>query len=171
MILSSHIIVAAAATAPLVITPISPANTALIFLTALASHYLLDLIPHWDYKLSSITNYPKDKETVIFKKELLWKDLWKVSSDGLLGLVIALWILNLSFSFEQVFLLLIIVLGAILTDILEIIYAATKKSFLASFHKFHHICHTNHRFENQPIKGILFQAAIVATIVVLSLSF
>ena len=68
MILSSHIIVASAATVSLINRPASVFNALAIFVIALLSHYLVDLIPHWDYKIWSIKEDDDEAEKTILKK-------------------------------------------------------------------------------------------------------
>src|SRR3972149_1769381 len=64
MILASHIIAVSAIVAPLALKPLTIFNLAAIFFISVASHYLLDLIPHWDYKLS-LWDFKEKSEKII----------------------------------------------------------------------------------------------------------
>lgn len=165
MILSSHIIVASAATNYFVNQPVSFLNSAIIFIISLISHYLLDAIPHWDYKLLSILdNDSKTEKVFIAKKIFIIKDLAKNFLDGGLGLAIAFFIIGGQFYFKKIFMIGIIVLGSLLPDLLEVFYIIFKKFSPAVFHSFHSHFHTNYRFKNQPAKGIILQIIVVAAI-------
>lgn len=168
MILSSHIIVAAVVTAPLAIsTPLTPVSAGLIFLIALASHYALDMIPHWAYKLSSVKNHGSNEAEIRTNKKLILKDLGKMTIDGLLGLGIVFWLLWPIFGLEQIIFVLIITVGALLPDFLEGLYFIFKKPPFVYFHKLHSFFHTNYRIQNKAFKGASIQVLTIALIVIL----
>src|SRR3989344_7349545 len=87
MILVSHI----------VISGILGSKTQNYFLAAiigLASHYVLDAIPHWDYLSEEFQSRVKtDKEFVKNKK--FWRELGKDAIDGLAGLILLIMLIGL----------------------------------------------------------------------------
>ena len=91
MILIPHIMVGAAIGA-------KTQNLGLIVILGILSHFILDKIPHWDYRCRAIKNFRKDRN---FKA--LFFDFLKIAIDGLIGLSIAfliIWqknILNLNY--------------------------------------------------------------------------
>jgi len=80
MILSSHIVVASALSAPLINQPFSFLNSALIFILSLASHFLIDMIPHRDYKVAFAEKFKETKGS-IEKREL--KNLYSAIVDSI----------------------------------------------------------------------------------------
>jgi putative flippase GtrA len=187
MILVSHIAVASAAVAPLAAEPLTAASGAFVFLIALASHYVLDLIPHWDYKLALIKDSPASQKNnyvmerkFVFSKKALFKDLSRHLIDGAAGLAIGYWLFfyfnNLPFALDKVFILGIAAGASILPDFIELLYAAFKRPFLAKIHKFHYFFHSlfysRRLFENQPCKGMASQAlSVLFLIIVLNILF
>ena len=194
MILSSHIIVASAAAASAV-QAFNSKSPFLIFSVALASHYLLDIIPHWEYELFSIDGF-KDKENdfskirMAFDIKNLLNDFLKLSFDFFAGLAAA-WFLTKIFWPEFSFLYLTIAAGAsVLPDVLQGFYivsppppeadapqaqkadqplaekGAMKKIFFPLY-IFHLFFHSEFRLEKYPLPGFLFQMFIVGLIVAL----
>src|SRR3989344_8004295 len=113
MILSSHIIVGSAVAESLMSNSLTAGNAAAIFIIALASHYVLDIIPHWHYYVPSID---KDKEEFISDKKIIARDALKVFLDGLIGLAVALWLIDLPMGSNKIFIVGIIVFASILPD-------------------------------------------------------
>lgn len=80
MILTTHIITGG------ILGGISP-NLWLAAILGLASHYLLDAIPHWDYlspEFKKATNLNKK----FFKEKAFWQDFIKITIDIFVGLLI-----------------------------------------------------------------------------------
>jgi len=132
MILTPHFIVGAAIGA-------KTHNLGLIIILGILSHYILDFIPHWDYVNHGIKDFHKTKD---FKA--LFPDLFKITIDGLIGLLIVfliVWqkdLLNLNN-------LIFVILGiffSILPDILlftAIIFGGTlAQKYIDFHHKFLH---------------------------------
>ena len=90
MILSTHAIVGAAA------AQFFPGAPALTFGAAVASHYLVDLIPHREYTVNFFEKVQLGRHeisTVNFKN-WNWADTIKVSLDIALGLAVAIFLLG-----------------------------------------------------------------------------
>ncbi|MEK7593146.1 MAG: hypothetical protein AAB464_00285, partial [Patescibacteria group bacterium] len=162
MILASHIIAASAIAAPLALKPLTISNSAAIFLVSFLSHYLLDLIPHWDYELSLFDE--KNRKFTL-------KDLIKISIDLFLGMAmgmaIGFLILGLPVSFEGFFTIGLIVFASCLPDILQIGYISWGKFPFVQLQKFHSVFHAKLKLNNQPIKGIAIQAIVLFILIIL----
>src|SRR3989344_8664150 len=102
MILASHIIAASAIAAPLTLKPLTIFNLAAIFFISFISHYLLDLIPHWDYKLSLWDFKEKGEKAILSKKNII-RDSVKIFIDFILGvtagIVNGFWLIGFSGGF------------------------------------------------------------------------
>ncbi len=173
MILSSHIITASAVAAPLLAQPFNFINAIFIFLISFASHYILDAIPHWDYKLNSFVKVLDEngayygERKLILQKKLLIKDLIKILFDFIVGLLA----ISLFFDFLNVFIVGLIIFASFLPDILQVCYALLKHSrpkILEFERKFHHNVHGKRIFENKPILGIISQILTLLVIIFLS---
>jgi len=164
VILSSHIIAASAVVAPLLNRPLSFANVALIFFASFLSHFALDALPHWDYKMLS---FPKEngERQFIFKKYFLTKDLLKNLLDGVIGLGGAILIIGFPKDFLEFVLFGLIVFGAILPDILEALFVIKKWRVLESLHKFHLAIHGKRVFINKPFWGVISQILIIVLVI------
>ncbi|PIR57814.1 MAG: hypothetical protein COU71_01960 [Parcubacteria group bacterium CG10_big_fil_rev_8_21_14_0_10_38_31] len=171
MILSSHIITATAVTMPLATGPITPTKVAFIFIVAFCSHYLLDLIPHWDYKLVSIKTCHREEKNGCVEKSKLKIDLIRTTLDGLLGIFISALIISLSSLnlIDKIIVLSIIIPTSILPDIIEVINIFFKGQPVAFLHKIHLFFHRKNIFMGQPLKGVPLQIAVL--ILIISFSF
>ena len=156
MTLTTHIAIAAAVT-----RPIAHIHPALTFVVALASHYLSDAIPHWDYELRS----PEKDELARVKKISIHhpefgRDFIKMSLDGTLGLVL-MWFIIGPVSFETTIWIGLAAVGGCLPDFLQGVYTILDLKFLAPLHRFHHLMHTKIRLGPYPKMGIPFQLVIL----------
>ena len=136
MVLTTHIIVAGAVSAPL----IAAGHPALGLVAGLASHYLIDAIPHWSYRLSQIENsgdarkrrWGNDKRAVA-------RDIGKTAVDSLIGTVILLCVI-LAFG-KPAFLTLVAGWLGALPDGLQGIQLVYKKFPMPWLQKFHDLFH------------------------------
>src|SRR3989344_1669175 len=85
MTLTTHIIIATA-----VAKPLAAYNPAFAFLAALASHYLSDTIPHWDYSLP-VFEGEEEKEKIKFQftKKSVMANTILPAIDATIGALIA----------------------------------------------------------------------------------
>ena len=164
MILTSHIIAASAIVAPLALKPLTIFNLAAIFFISFISHYLLDLIPHWDYKLSLWDFKEKGEKAILSKKNII-RDSVKISIDLILGVAVGFWIIGLPIGFEGFFMIGLIIFASCLPDILQVSYIFWKKFPLVQLQKLHSIFHAKLKLNNQPIKGIAIQAIVLILII------
>lgn len=134
MVITPHMLVGAAVGSKF-------GNPWLVFTLGLLSHYLLDALPHWDY-LKGIEIKNPDH-------------LIKIGLDFILG---GFFVFLLTYSSEQRFLILIALLGALLPDILEVIYCNFNIKWLRPLSLIHHKIHYP--------KRLSFWAGLPATLAV-----
>jgi len=142
MVLTPHIVIGA------LIAKLLPDNFWLIPLVIL-SHYLLDIIPHWDY-INSIS---------AFKNSVL-KTALKVILDLLVGLTLVYVFLGISWW------ILLGIFMAILPDLPLVMVAFWNNRFLKAYLKFNHIVH---HWRSPLYLGILSQMVIIIIFALISL--
>ena len=156
MTLTTHSIIAAAVTKPFL-----SYNPIAVFLLALASHYIADAIPHWDYSLRAVENKENpDLRAWSNNRSLLIKDLMRFGLDGLLGAAIVITIMQ-PISSAQWFGVAAMLIGGSLPDFLQGLYITRKFSFLGPLQHFHNRMHTKIKLGPYPLIGIPLQIAIV----------
>ncbi len=131
MTLTAHAITGAA------LASLVPDQPLVGFAVGFISHFVLDAIPHWDYKLSSKKedgNNHMNDDMVINKNFI--KDILKISFDGILGLLFAYFIFVFYFKFST-FVILSGVIGAMMPDALQFVYMKWRHEPLISLQKFH----------------------------------
>ncbi len=131
------------------------------FSIGFGSHFILDSIPHWDYKLrSSKRNKQKPLTNDIIIGKDFYIDLIKIGLDALLGLALPLFFLG----FLQHQLILMILCGAIggmTPDFLQFVYFKWRHEPLISLQKFHISMHAKTGLNDKPLLGVLCQTAII----------
>lgn len=167
MILAGHIVAAAAVAKPVF------QNPGLVFLFAVFSHYLIDIIPHWDYSLNAIK---KDKDGTLIKaeiipdKKLIKKDLLKNLIDFLFGVMIVFLLIRPSFNTKELVLMLALISGAILPDFITGLNLVWKKFPTMELTKFHHFIHAeNRRLNKKPFTGISLTIMIISAFILVYL--
>ena len=137
----------------------------------LASHYVLDAIPHWDYlKTSLIDEVETDANgKVIFKA--FRKDekgvFRSIMFDVFGGLVLSLLVFRPQ-SFYALVNLGAGLFGAFLPDFLGgLSFLAPQNKFLKYHYKFHNFIHTKVRLDNHPYIGATVQLAMLVLVVLL----
>ncbi len=161
MILVSHIIVSG----------LLGATTQNYFLAAVfgfASHYMLDVIPHWDYFSNDFILKIKT-ETGFLKKKKFWRKMFKVACDILIGLSLLFIIFIAAIKNpipENIAPILISIFFGVLPDALQLLYWITKwqpikwNSDLQHF--IHHSIHK--KIEQSFWPGITTQIAIIGIV-------
>lgn len=156
MTLTTHSIIAAA-----VAKPLAAMNPLLAFIVALATHYLSDAIPHWDYPLASIEHKEDiDNRHWGSNRNALIKDISSMALDGFLGAGIVLFTIRPANMHEWAWAIAVII-GGCLPDLLQGLYML-KLKFLRPHQRLHDIFHTNIRLAPYPLIGIPFQLIIIA---------
>jgi hypothetical protein len=157
MTLATHIIIAAAVTKPLV-----ELYPAVIFASALASHYLSDAIPHWDYKILSFKDKnPEDvhKRKWPFRSRTFWLDILRINVDFVIGLLVLFLIVRPG-NPDEWLIYLLVASGGVLPDFLQGVYFTRKADFLRPIHIFHDWIHTKIKLGQYPLIGVPFQILI-----------
>lgn len=159
MTLGTHAVVGAS------LASLVPEHPLLAFLVGFISHFILDSIPHWDYKLLSISKDENNKlntDMVMGRNFLI--DLSRIGFDVVAGLVAIFFLVG--DLFHSPFVLILGAIGAMLPDALQFVYFKYKKEPLRSLQRFHMFIHAETRILN-PVKGVFFQVVTVAVVVFL----
>ena len=163
MVLSTHIVIARAITKPL-----AAGSPILGFFVSWASHYLSDLVPHWDYRLDSLIDEdPKTRAKKLRTRDALG-DYIKVAFDALFGAVVAYLMVVPQTAHDWIYLGAVI-LGSVFPDFIQFLYYLTNWKFLKLFQDFQELLHTKIKLGPKPLIGIPFQAAIFLLAVFLTL--
>lgn len=155
MILSTHAVVGT------IIASTFTSNPYIAFGIGFASHFILDPIPHWDYKLHS---FKKDPEGQLNHDMVLGKtfivDLMRMGTDATIGLLVSfilgLYILKVS----TITVILASVIGGILPDPLQFVYWKTRSKLLLPLQKFHKKIH-GRSLDIHPFRGASLQVLVV----------
>lgn len=142
MILSTH-----AATGAL-IAALVPENPVLGISLGFASHFLLDMIPHWDYHLHSLEGREDPMRMRMPFNRFFIYDLAKIGGDILLGMIFGCIIFPMFFGYD---LTLGIVLGAFaatVPDFLTFLYMKFPRGILLSVMNFHMKVHAKIRLHD-----------------------
>ncbi|MEI6042495.1 MAG: hypothetical protein WCQ00_02930 [bacterium] len=158
MILTTHAVTGATFTA------LIPKNPILGFAIGFGSHFILDSIPHWDYKLKSSR---KNKEKplnndLVINKDFL-KDLVKIGFDGLLGLSLSFILLG-AFGHASLIAILFGAIGGMMPDFLQFVYFKWRHEPLVSLQKFHIWMHSKRSLNSRPIFGIFCQVMVISIV-------
>jgi hypothetical protein len=157
MIITTHAVVGAT------VTNFLKFNPPLALGAALASHFLLDAIPHYDYQLVSLT---KNKISRSFKLDHhLWlKDIKKLGLDILLTFTLVYFFWPPSTSGYLVYLGIGL---AILPDGLHFLSYLINSWLTNIITRFHQFTHTSWRLVN-PIWGLFWQSLIILIALIIS---
>lgn len=134
-----------------------PGGPAVSFVVGFASHFILDALPHWDYKLGSVSEQFDDEVGFKVKNSpALLVDVTKVSIDGLAGLFLPLLFFPVVYGGDLWLSIFLGALGAILPDFLQFIYAKKEYRFMKPLQAFHEWIHTDQRIKD-PLIGFSLQ--------------
>ncbi len=158
MFLTSHA-VAGAATASLF-----PQNPFLAFIAGFLSHFALDAIPHWDYKIKSSSVNPLIGAKMRYDKNF-WEDVIHIGSDGLIGIFLALILFT---SPQNFWVILWGIFGGILPDPLQFLYIQFRHEPLISLFKFHLWVHTKRDTEKYPLLYFSLEAFVIILIMIIA---
>ena len=157
MTLTTHMVIAAAVT-----KKIAAHHPVVGFFAAVASHYLADAIPHWDYPIrATIHDGNKEKRRWGDDRALLRRDIGYCALDALLGAAIVLLLIRPSSAAQWLGAIGAIVGGA-LPDFLQGLYLSGC-ALLKPLQKFHDSMHTKIKLGRYPALGIPFQLGILLT--------
>ena len=155
MTLTTHAVVGAG------IVSLAVYNPTLGICAAFLSHFVIEAIPHWSYEIKSQAVQPHSGITrMSFSDKNLIRDFLIIGTDGILGLVLSIFL----FSTKQNF--LIVFVGAcvgMLPDVLLFAYSRWPHEPLVSLQNFHEWIHSAHQayMQHRIILGIASQIALV----------
>ncbi len=155
MVLSTHACFGA------MMAALVPSNPVLGFCLGFASHFALDTVPHWDYKLQSMH---KDLNNPL-NNDMHWQngvmvDIAKIGLDFSLGLALPLLVLG-KFLGLPTLPILLGALGGMAPDFLQFVYFKFKNSPLKYLQRFHQFVHAKKRLNGQYILGPLLQIIFI----------
>ena len=143
MTLATHILVAGAVTKPF----LGRVNGLFIFIISIFSHYLADAIPHYDYKLLSITwseeHHKKNK--IEMKLHLVAVDLLNIAIDVAIGSAMLFIVARPEINLQNLITYSLIILGGILPDALQPVYILWKKFPMNRIQDMHDFWHAKLR--------------------------
>ena len=160
MILTSHAIIGAA------VSRLAPADPILGFLLAVASHFVADTVPHWDYShvfRSAVRDERGQIMNMHWNKDFLF-DFFKIGADAAAGALLALFIFQ-AHSGSDFIALFAGICGGVFQDGLQILYLKIKKEPFIAIQGFHEKIHAR---PMNNLWGITLQAAVVAAAVFVS---
>ncbi len=145
MILVTHAIVGAG------VAQLFPNHPILGFTAGVASHYLSDMVPHWDYGkyFSSIKEKNNGSLTVLDRVVIGPKFFLEASIvvlDTLLGFILA-WFFWHSSLFANTSLVILGATAGMSPDYLQILYGFWQNKITASLQKFHSFTHCPDKFK------------------------
>lgn len=153
MTLTAHAIVGAA------LVSIVPEHPVAGVCAAFASHFLVDAIPHVDYRIRSASINTKIRAPLTFDRNF-FLDMLSIGADAVLGMLLAL-ILFSATPWQ-------IALGAfagMFPDALQFAYARFPREPLSSLQRFHEWIHTRHRLREHKIAGVVSQVLFLVAVV------
>jgi len=164
MILTTHILGAAAMTRPL-----AGSNPLVLFVVAIASHFILDAIPHRDYRLDSVIRNGEGKQARVLgvRYDHVWWDITKLLIDGLVGAGALFYIMQPPLTVSGVLPFVLTVIGAALPDFLQLVFWFFPKWPIALIHRFHKWVHTPH--EPSKMIGFSIQGVVIAASLIILL--
>lgn len=168
MVLTTHAIVGAS------VANLMPSHPILGFTAGFASHFLLDAIPHWDYHLLSSkkdSQNPLNNDLILGKNFII--DLAKISTDALIGTMIAIFLfIDISNFNLNSFLTSAIfwgIVGSLLPDVLQFVYFKWRHEPLTTLQRFHNWIQKKRNLKNKPVLGIVSQLTIIIILATVSI--
>jgi len=153
-----------------------PSHPITAFIAGFMSHFVLDAIPHWDYKILSAyansdiamsANADQAGVSEKFQADKNFKlDLLRTGTDGLLGVILVLLIWQPS-TISQLYILALGALGGVLPDFLQFVYMRFPHQPMVALQKFHSFIHAKYRLNDTPVIGILFQVLTIVAVTAL----
>ncbi|MBI2482374.1 MAG: hypothetical protein HYV76_02320 [Candidatus Vogelbacteria bacterium] len=148
-----------------VVAGLVPTNPVLGLGLAFTSHFVLDMIPHWDYQLASAARDEVDalNDDIIVGQAFIY-DLAKIGTDFALGLLGALIILASFYDWTVWTWVIMGAIGGALPDALQFVYFKWRREPLVSLQRFHQWVHTTIRLDGRPILGASLQVLLAGVV-------
>lgn len=161
MVLTPHAVLGSAIASALRLSP------PLAFVAGLASHYLLDTVPHWDYdlvsaKIDSANPLNNDIDTSGWPFVI---DLVKIGFDACLGLSLSLFFFG--WAGEVTIISLVFAsLGGVLPDVLQFTYTKVRREPFVAIQRFHNLMHAKTKIVNV-VPGVFWHCLLILLALVL----
>ncbi|MGB8816229.1 MAG: hypothetical protein WCC74_03310 [Minisyncoccia bacterium] len=151
MILLTHALVGAS------VANILSFNPVVAFGVSLASHYLIDAIPHRDYGHYYFIDKNSEPTHYIFHNYKLFSQIFAMSLDIIASIILCSIIFFTNPT--TIFITLVGIAGGILPDFLQLIYHLFKKEPMVTIQKIHHKIHASK--PSSYVYGIFTQVFVV----------
>lgn len=171
MTLATHAVVGGA------VASLFPSHPIIAFFAGFFSHFVLDAIPHWDYKILSAYANPDVAMSVnkaefggsgkIKADKYFISDLLRIGTDASLGIFITLLVWHPT-TIIQLEILALGVFGAILPDFLQFVYTRFPYQPMIFIQNFQNFMQAKYKLNDKPILGIFLQAVVMITAVLLA---
>ncbi len=161
MILATHAVVGAA------IGRLIP-NPLVAFLVGFVSHFAIDAIPHWQYRLASMVhrNGPMEDDMVINRK-FIW-DLARTGLDFAAGMVLSILLFQGTNNLSHISIPLVAgAVGGVLPDALQFAYFKIRREPFTTLQKLHNRAHSKEHLNAFPY-GLVWQTLVAAIAVIVS---
>jgi hypothetical protein len=133
MILSTHAVVGAA------VATLLPQDAALVFAAGIASHFMIDAIPHWDYPLRGI-KVGRSQAGVLRLNRALVRDVCLIALDACVGLALAILLFARA---APLWVIVLAAFAAMLPDPLQVLHRLYPHEPLRTLQRFHEWMHTD----------------------------
>lgn len=154
MVLTPHAIVGATITSFFKLNPFTA------FVAGFLSHFFIDLIPHWDYRLKSARldeACPINNDVVIGSD--FYIDLVKTGFDASLGLALSLVLFTVGGGIS-LWPIVFGAIGGIAPDALQFAYMKYRREPLLSLQRTHILFHSSHKIYN-PVLGVFIYCLLI----------
>ncbi len=147
-----------------------PAHPGIGFVAALASHYLSDMLPHWNLQYQSVIHNPAETTHTHNRLKFsprLWWEIGEVLLEFVVGGLLAIFLYRYTLMVLAWPLIIAGLLGGVLPDVLQFLSLLIKRQPFIGLQKIHDYFHVAHDREiTQVIPGLLWQIAFILVIVV-----
>ena len=130
------------------------------FILGIISHYVLDLIPHGDYKIN--VDFRKTKKKI--KRAVAYGTV-----DAVLAILLILWIVNWK-DFANMSAISWAIAGAVLPDLMVGLYDFTKSKYLKPLNQLHFLFH-DHFIKKRGDIPLRYSLAMQAILIVVLIQF
>lgn len=139
-------------------------NPAAAFAVGLASHYVVDAIPHWDWPLKSLEKKPEEghfASSVNFSFGAISIDMLRLAMDTSMGIIALAAVYMIAGGSWSLVALVAAAFGGVLPDGLQFLFFASRSRALAYHQHFHDLIHTEIKIPHtQYVRGVLLQAPV-----------
>jgi hypothetical protein len=166
MTLTTHAIVGAAAAS------LFPTSPVLAFAAGFASHFAIDSLPHWDYRILSKHKEESNRlnDNIDVRNPTFILDLMRIGSDALLGTILSIFIFSVWLFHLPIWFSILGAWAGILPDPLQFVYYKTRLAIMVPLQRFHIWVQKGKSIHPPFYIGLLYQALLVAIILAMLVS-